>query len=161
MQMLQREPTAGPMEVSDWNRQRGAGGATWLLQLLLRFGQRETRAHQNHAAAAGSPLLHKRGAAPFPDNGRAGGCFSHPSHQTVSLEQVTSCHPRETSETSACRNIILNRELIKSQKLSLGVTGFSGELKFTWKNSRSFKQNYSYNLAKEMCIVTFLIAGVL
>ena len=108
-----------------------------------------------------SHLLHKWGTKPLPDNSREGGCFSHPSHQTVSLKQVTTCHPRETSETSACSSIILNCELIKSQKLSLGVTGFSRELKFTWKNSKSFKQNYSYNLAKEMCIVTFLITGVL
>lgn len=108
-----------------------------------------------------SYLLCKWGTNPLLDKGREGGHFSHPSHKTVSLTQLTTCHPREKSETSTCSNIILNCELIKSQKLSLGVTSFSGELKFTWKNSKSFKQNYSYNLAKEMCIVMFLIAGVL
>lgn len=95
-----------------------------------------------------SHLLHKWGTNPLPDKGREGGHSSHPSHQTISLKQVTSCHPRELSDTSACSSIILNCKLIRSQKLSLGVTGFSGELKFTWKNSKSFKQNYTYNLAK-------------
>lgn len=108
-----------------------------------------------------SDLLCKWGTHPLLDKNREGVHFSHPSHKTVSLKQLTTCHPREKTETSACSNSILNCELIKSQKLSLGVTSFSGELKFTWKNSKSFKQNYSYNLAKETCIVMLLIAGVL
>lgn len=76
-------------------------------------------------------LLHKWGTKPLPDASKEGGSFSQPSHQTVSLEQVTTCHSRKMTETPACSDIIFNCELIKSQKLSLGVTGFSGELKFT------------------------------
>lgn len=159
MQMLNCAPTAGSMAVTDWNSQRrGTGGATWVLQLLPGVEQKE-RHHQTDTAI--SYLLCKWGTHPLLDKNREGVHFSHPSHKTVSLKQLTTCHPREKSETSACSNSILNCELIKSQKLSLGVTSFSGELKFTWKNSKSFKQNYSYNLAKETCIVMFLIAGVL
>lgn len=158
--MFSCKPIAGSMAVTDWNsQQRGTRGVTWVLQVLPGVGWRE-RHHQTHTSGV-SYLLCKWGANPLLDKGREGGHFSHPSHQTVSLKQLTTCHPREKSETSACSNFILNCELIKSQQLSLCVTSFSGELKFTWKNSKGFKQNYSYNLAKEMCIVMFLIAGVL
>ena len=52
MQMLNHEPTAGPMEVSDWNRQgRGAGGATWVLQFLPGVGWRKVHS-QNHVGVA-------------------------------------------------------------------------------------------------------------
>lgn len=161
MQMLSCEPTAGSEAIPDWNSQRrGTGGATWALQLLPGVGQRE-RHHQTHRAATSFAPALQWGANPLLGKSREGGHCPHLSHKTISLKQLTICYSREKSKTSACSNIILNCELIKSQKLSWGVTSFSGELKFTWKNSKSFKQNYSYNLARKTCIVMFLITGVL
>lgn len=126
------EPVSSPMEVSDWNLEgKGAGGEPGPQALPWGLDEGE-KTPDSGGISQFSCQFNKRRTAPCLNNIKGGSSFSQPSHQAIFLKQVTTCHRRETSKMSACSNIIFNCELIKSQKLSLGVTGFSGELKFTW-----------------------------